>query len=103
MIFSFVYLVSLSMYAYWDELDKKINFVQIHGRLKHFTKLKSILNILIPSLVRDQIKDGKKNFSDSQGNVTIVFVDLESFDKLTQQYQGKGLIDLLDQIYNTFD
>jgi hypothetical protein len=35
------------------------------------------MNILLPSLVRDRIQDGQKNFSDSQGEVTIIFIDID--------------------------
>ena len=65
--------------------------------------MKSIINILIPSLVRSRIQDGKKNFSESQGEVTVIFVDIESFDQVVQQYTGRELIELLDRIYNGFD
>ena len=35
--------------------------------------------------------------------VTIVFCDIEGFDDLVQLYEGKELIELLDQTYNAFD
>ena len=54
-------------------------------------------------MVRQRIQDGKKNFSDNQGEVTIIFIDIEYFDQLVQQYSGKELIDLLDKVYNAFD
>jgi class 3 adenylate cyclase len=58
---------------------------------------------LIPSIVRSRIQDGKKNFSDSQGEVTVIFIDIDGFDQLVQQYTGRELIELLDRVYNTFD
>ena len=58
---------------------------------------------MIPSIVRSRIQDGKKNFSDSQDEVTVIFVDIEGFDQLVQQYTGRELIELLDRVYNTFD
>ena len=47
-------------YAYQDELRRKVNFVTQYRRVKEFQKLKSITNILIPSIVRDRLQDGKK-------------------------------------------
>jgi hypothetical protein len=44
---------------------------------KEYTKLLQIINILIPSLVRDRIKEGVKNFADAQGEVTIIFIDID--------------------------
>jgi hypothetical protein len=64
------------MYVYTQELDKKTEFVNGNRRVRSYLKLKSILNILVPSLVRDKIQSGKKNFSEDEGEVTIVFIDL---------------------------
>ena len=61
------------------------------------------MNILLPSLVRERIQDGQKNFSDSQGEVTIIFIDVDQFDAIVSSYSSKELIDLLDSLYNAFD
>jgi len=53
--------------------------------------------------VRDRIKEGQKNFSDAQGEVTIIFIDIDQFDAIVSQYSGKELIELLDRLYNAFD
>lgn len=66
-------------------------------------KLKKILNILVPSLVRDKIAAGKKNFADEEGEATIIFIDIHNFDVITSQYSPKELVVLLDQVYNQFD
>jgi hypothetical protein len=52
-----------SVYVYMQELEKKTSFVSGHKKVRNFQKLKQILNILVPSLVRDKIRAGKKNFS----------------------------------------
>jgi hypothetical protein len=54
-----------TIYAYQDELSKKIQFVTSLRKSKEYNKLLQIINILIPSLVRDRIKEGQKNFSDA--------------------------------------
>lgn len=53
-----------------------------HRRVRQFLKLKSILNILVPSLVRDKIRAGKKGFSDDEGEVTIILIDIAKFDSI---------------------
>mmetsp|Transcript_1511 Transcript_1511/g.2042 ORF Transcript_1511/g.2042 Transcript_1511/m.2042 type:complete len:157 (-) Transcript_1511:1847-2317(-) len=90
-------------YAYDCELDKKIMFSNGSRKVREFLKLKSILNILVPALVRDKVQSGKKNFSEEEGQVTIVFVDLNKFDKIVNNYNGSELIELMDKIYNVFD
>ena len=42
-----------SSYVYFQELEKKIQFVRSNSRVKSYIKLKQILNILVPSLVSD--------------------------------------------------
>ena len=88
---------------YIQELEKKTQFVNGHRKVRTFLKLKSILNILVPSLVRDKIRLGKKNFSEDEGEVTIIFIDIHEFDSLVNSYTGTELLQFLDQIYNTFD
>ena len=90
-------------YSYRDEIKRKLSFVTQYRNLKEFQKLKTIINILIPSLVRSKIQEGRKNFSEAQGEVTIIFIDIDGFDKIVQTYNGRELIDLLDKVYNAFD
>jgi len=92
-----------SGYVYSQELEKKTQFVNGHRKVRTFLKLKSILNILVPSLVRDKIRQGKKNFSDEEGEVTTVFVDIHNFDTIVNNYTGNELLSFLDQVYNAFD
>ena len=68
--------------SYRDEIKKKVEFVAEFRSGKELQKLKSIINILIPSLVRQRIQDGKKNFSDHESDVTVVFVDIVDFDAI---------------------
>jgi class 3 adenylate cyclase len=57
----------------------------------------------VPSLVRDKIRSGKKNFSDEEGEVTIIFCDIVAFDSIVSSYNGNELLQFLDQVYNAFD
>lgn len=92
-----------SVYVYMQELEKKTSFVSGHKKVRNFQKLKQILNILVPSLVRDKIRSGKKNFSDEEGEVTIIFIDIHQFDAIVESYKGLELLNLLDAVYNAFD
>ena len=76
-VFSIAYMSILWIYqSYRDEIDNKLDFVSDFKSGKELQKLKSIINILIPSFVREKIEDGKKNFSDLEQDVTVVFVDI---------------------------
>lgn len=47
-----------SAYVYMQELEKKTQFVNGHRKVRNFAKLKQILDILVPSLVRDKVRQG---------------------------------------------
>jgi len=90
-------------HCYDTELDKKIYFSNGSMKVREYLKLKSILNILVPALVRDKVQSGKKNFCEEEGQVTICFVDIHQFDKIVSNYPGNELIELMDKIYGVFD
>jgi hypothetical protein len=50
----------------------------------------------VPSLVRDRIRSGQKNFSNEEGEVTIVFIDIHDFDNVVRNYSGNELLQFLD-------
>lgn len=47
-----------------------------HRKVRNFIKLKSILNMLVPQMVRDKIKLGKKNNIDEEGEVTVIYIQI---------------------------
>lgn len=49
------YVILWIYYSYQDELTRKVNFVTQYRRVKEWQKLKSIVNILIPAIVRARI------------------------------------------------
>lgn len=46
--------------------------------------------------MRDKIRSGKKNFSDDEGEVTVIFIDIHEFDNIVETYKGQELLNLLD-------
>jgi hypothetical protein len=91
-----------SAYVYIQELEKKSQFVNGHRRVRSFIKLKSILNILVPSMVRDKLRFVKKNVADEE-QVTIIFIDIYKFDDIVQSLTGSELLVFLDTLFNQFD
>lgn len=85
-----------SAYVYMQELEKKTQFVNGHRKVRNFAKLKQILDILVPSLVRDKVRQGQKNFSDTEGEVSLIFFDIYRFDDIVKNYSTKELLTLLD-------
>lgn len=103
---SFVWMfngIIWSVYVYMQEYEKKSQFVNGHRKVKSYLKLKNILDILVPSIVRDKIRQGQKNYTESEQEITIVYFDIHNFDNIMQRYTSKELLLLLDQVFNTFD
>jgi hypothetical protein len=71
--------------------------------VRSYIKLKQILNILVPSLVRDKIKLGKKNVAEEESEITMIFIEIHQLDQVAQSYTGQELLGFLDQVYNAFD
>ena len=92
-----------SAYVYIQELEKKKQFVNCHRKVRSYLKLKQILNILVPAVVRDKIKQGKKNYTDDECEVTIIQVEIDEFDSIVRAYSATDLIQQLDGVFNVFD
>lgn len=45
-----------SLYIYWEEKYRKIDFWIGYKKIKEFQKLKSILHVLMPDFVRERIR-----------------------------------------------
>jgi class 3 adenylate cyclase len=71
--------------------------------VKTYIKLKQILNILVPQLVRDRITNGKKNYADEEGEPSVIYVIIENFDEMISTYKPKELISSIDKIFKQFD
>ena len=61
-------------YAYQDEVRKKVQFVTQYRRIKEYQKLKSIISILIPSIVRAITLDVKKFANDEMNYATVIWM-----------------------------
>ena len=57
------------------------------------------MNILVPTMVRDKISFGKKNYADEEGEATIIYVIIENFDEMISTYKPKELISSIDKIF----
>jgi hypothetical protein len=65
-----------SGYVYIQELEKKTQFINGHRKVRSYIKLKQILNILVPSLVRDKIKLGKRNVAEEESEITMIYIEI---------------------------
>lgn len=85
-----------SVYVYMQEYEKKTQFINGHRLVRSFIKLKNILDILVPSVVRDKLRQGQKNFAEYESEVTIIFFDIFQFDDIVSKYTSKELLSFMD-------
>ena len=97
------YVILWIYYAYHDEIRRKVQFVTDYRRVKEYQKLKSIVNILIPGIVRSRIQDGKKIMQDQISFTTVLWVEIEEFDFLVKRYHGRDFTELLEKVFNGLD
>ena len=65
--------------------------------------MKSIINILIPSIVRDRMVDGKKSLADEKSFATVLWAEIDEFDFLVRKYHGRDFTEMLERIFNGLD
>ena len=94
------YVILWIYYAYHDEMRRKVQFVTNYRRIKEYQKLKSIINILIPAIVRSKLVDGKKVFQDQMAYATVIWVEIDEFDFLVKRYHGRDFTELLEKVFN---
>ena len=73
-------------YVYIQEFEKKKQFVNGHRKVRSYLKLKQILNILVPAIVRDKIKQGKKTYTDDECEVTCIVIEICNFSDIMAAY-----------------
>ena len=59
-----IYIKSLALILYWMEKENRLEFLQTQKKVKELQKLKSILHVLMPDLVRETIRQGNRFIAD---------------------------------------
>ncbi len=61
-----------------------------------------LLNVL-PKPIADRLKQGQHTIADNFSEVTVLFADIVSFTQLSVSLSPTALVELLNQIFSTFD
>lgn len=61
-----------------------------------------LLNIL-PQAIAERLKEGESTIADTFSDVTVMFADLVGFTKLSANLSPAELVELLNQIFSSFD
>lgn len=74
-----------------------------HALLEEQQKSDYLLLNVLPKSVADRLKNSEQHIADSYANVTILFADLVDFTKLSSTLGPAELVDLLNEIFSSFD
>ncbi|NJN75114.1 MAG: PAS domain S-box protein [Synechococcaceae cyanobacterium RL_1_2] len=84
-----------------DEITQRKQ-VEASLRVEQEKSERLLLNIL-PQSIADRLKSEETQIADRFDEVTILFADLVNFTEISAQTSPKALVDLLNQIFSSFD
>ncbi|CAD8156400.1 unnamed protein product [Paramecium octaurelia] len=87
---------------YQDDVTQREDY--ICGKVLEIerSKYQSVMSLLLPPFVLGRLDQGNLNFSENQGLVGIIFVDMCSFDVIVSE-EAQNIVQLMDNIYRQFD
>ncbi|CAG9318895.1 unnamed protein product [Blepharisma stoltei] len=85
------------------EKSKRMEQKLLHDIEAEFESNTSILSQLLPSFIRNRVKEGTRYIAEDQGEVTVVFCDICDFDKICKEYTPEELTSFLDSFFQTLD
>jgi class 3 adenylate cyclase len=72
-------------------------------KLARFQEQEKILHNILPAAIAERLVSGEKTIADSFEHVSIVFVDIVGFTKLSEHISAEQLVVLLNGIFTEFD
>ena len=102
-IIYFSILILASTASYLIDNSGRLEFNLAQKVQIEIQKTKNILGYLLPSFVRQRVKQGIRYISDNQGIVSVIFCDIYNFEDLLQHYKANELIAFLDELFAKID
>ena len=96
-------IFSLTVQGYFSEMLRRNEFILIKKVKNEFFKTSSILSMLLPSFVKNRVRDGVRYISENKGEVTVIFCDIADFEKICKLYQPEELTSFLDKYFSLLD
>lgn len=88
---------------YAIERQNRERFKLIEISEQEVQKTQAILSFLLPSFVKERVKEGARYIAEDQGTVTVVFIDIYDFDRICSEYEPSDLTELLDELFRKLD
>ncbi|CAD8071279.1 unnamed protein product [Paramecium primaurelia] len=96
--FSIISLLS----RYQDDVTQREDYICWKVLEIERQKHQSVMSLLLPPFVLGRLDQGHLDFSENQGLVGIIFVDMCSFDVIVSE-EDQNIVQLMDNIYRQFD
>ena len=84
--------------TYWLEYTKYKNLIQEEQK-----KSDQLLLSIFPAAIAEQLRETNKSLAKSYEEVTVIFIDLVGFTKLSGSMSPANLVELLDEVFSVFD
>eukprot|EP00002_Diphylleia_rotans_P016024 TRINITY_DN3113_c0_g1_i4.p1 TRINITY_DN3113_c0_g1~~TRINITY_DN3113_c0_g1_i4.p1 ORF type:complete len:1942 (-),score=331.27 TRINITY_DN3113_c0_g1_i4:158-5983(-) len=89
--------------AYKNEIAIRQDFLLQRQLKTERQQVKGILENMLPSHIAQRLECGEKNIADTEEEVSILFCDIQDFNKLVFDLNPSEFVGLLDSIYSRFD
>ena len=89
--------------CYCIDYSKRQEFSLLSKLKIEMDKSRSILGYLLPSFVKDQVKEGARYIAHDQGTVSILFCNICDFEEILNNYTPQELTAFLDEVFAKFD
>ena len=67
------------------------------------SKSRRLLHLLLPAAIAERLRNGEDAPAERFDDATVVFADIVAFTHLSGRLEPQALVDLLDQLFQTFD
>jgi len=85
------------------ELQKRKDF-QLRSIVQdEMRKTNSVLTYILPEFVRKRVKEGVRYIAEDRGTVSILFCNINEFDRIVATYSPQELTKFLDKTFRKFD
>lgn len=106
-LYSINFLISITLnsaiQSYYCEKSSRTEYELMYKLMSSVEKTHSILGIILPPFVCNQVKNGIRDIAENQNDVTIIFCDIGQFEKICNDYKPFELSRFLDRIFSLFD
>ena len=102
-IIMLINLILILVQSYAHGYHQRKEFLDIQSISIEVEKSSTILGYLLPSFVRNRVKNGARYIAEEKGIVSIVFCDIYNFDKILKMYTTKELTYLLNSVFEKID